>query len=100
MAFKVGGTTVITDNRNVENVVDVTIASGAITADAPGIDFTQEWSNSSVTYTGIKANITDTASDAASLLMDLQVDGTSSFSVGKSGDLYVYKDGANREFGY
>jgi hypothetical protein len=37
------------------------------------------------TVTGIKYNVTDTLSSAASLLMDLQVGGTSQFSVSKAG---------------
>jgi hypothetical protein len=43
------------------------------------------WNNAGTTFTGIKYNVTDTASNAASLLMDLQVGGTSKFSVNKTG---------------
>jgi hypothetical protein len=56
-----------------------------ITASTPLIDGTQTWNNAAVTFTGAKLNITDTASNAASLLMDLQVGGASRFSVGKAG---------------
>lgn len=45
------------------------------------------WTNSGTTYTGIKLNVTDTASAAASLLMDLQVGGSSQFKVSKSGQI-------------
>jgi len=48
------------------------------------IDLAGTW-NTTGTPTLIKANVTDTASNAASLLMDLQVGGTSKFSVTKSG---------------
>ena len=45
----------------------------------------QTWNNAATTFTGILANVTDTASNAASLLLDLQVGGTSRFNVSKSG---------------
>ena len=43
------------------------------------------WNDSLTTFTAIKMNVTDTASDAASLLMDLQVGTVSRFSVNKGG---------------
>jgi len=48
------------------------------------LDLTQTL-NTSGAPTIIKLNVTDTASDAATLLMDLQVGGTSQFSVSKIG---------------
>jgi hypothetical protein len=56
-----------------------------VTASTPLVDGTQTWNNAAVTFTGLKYNATDTASAAASLLMDLQVGGVSRFSVAKSG---------------
>mgnify|MGYP001566741902 CR=1 FL=1 len=47
-------------------------------------NMTDAWTDGS-TYTAIKMNVTDTSSNAASLLMDLQVGGASKFSVGKGG---------------
>lgn len=41
------------------------------------------WNASGTTFAAIKMNVTDTASAAGSLLMDLQVGGASRFSVGK-----------------
>ena len=38
-------------------------------------------------FTAIKANVTDTASDPTSKLLDLQVGGVSKFSINKAGDL-------------
>jgi hypothetical protein len=58
-----------------------TLSGTTITANAPVFDFAQTWNNAAVTFTGAKLNITDTASNAASLLMDLQRSGTSRFSV-------------------
>ena len=43
------------------------------------------WNASGTTFTGIGLNVTDSASAAGSLLMDLQVGGVSKFSVTKAG---------------
>lgn len=48
---------------------------------------TPEWTASGTTYTALKVNPTNTASAAGSLLLDLQVGGSSKLSVGKGGDL-------------
>jgi len=45
------------------------------------------WNAGGTTFTAIKMNVTDTASAAASCLMDLQVGGSSRLSVGKAGNL-------------
>jgi hypothetical protein len=47
------------------------------------------WNDAAVTFTAIKMNVTDTASNAASLLMDLQVGGVSRFEVSKAGKLTI-----------
>ena len=46
---------------------------------------TQTWNNVATTFTGLQVNVTDTASNAASLLMDLRVGGVSQFRVDKTG---------------
>lgn len=61
------------------------LGGGTITASDPIIDMAQTWNNAAVAFTAFKANVTDTASAAASLLMDLQVGGSSKFSVNKAG---------------
>jgi len=48
-------------------------------------DMVDVWNASGTTFTAIKMNVTDTASAAGSLLMDLQVGGVSQFSVNKLG---------------
>ena len=48
-------------------------------------NLTTTWNNVSTTFTGIKINVTDTASAAGSLLMDLQIGGSSKFSASKTG---------------
>jgi hypothetical protein len=55
------------------------------TTSRPLLDLAQTWNSGGVTFTGLKANITDTASAAASLLLDLQVGGVSKLSVDKTG---------------
>jgi len=52
-------------------------------------DLADTWNASGTTFTGIKLNVTDTASAAGSLLMDLQVGGVSKFRVDKSGFIRV-----------
>ena len=59
------------------------------------------WNNGATTFTAIKMNVTDSASNASSLLMDLQVGTVSKFSVSKSGTLspqgdLVFASGAGR----
>jgi hypothetical protein len=56
-------------------------------ANVPISNLTTTWNNVSTTFTGIKLNVTDTASAAGSLLMDLQVGGASRFNVGKGGEV-------------
>jgi len=61
------------------------LSGGTITASTPGIDTTQTWNSGGVTFTAVKVNITDTASAAASLLVDYQVASSSKFNVSKAG---------------
>lgn len=66
-------------------VSSVTITQGTLTTDAQGLSGTVTWNSSGVTFTTLKYNVTDTASASGSLLLDLQVGGSSKFKVGKSG---------------
>ena len=52
-------------------------------------DLADTWNASGTTFTGIKLNVADTASAAGSLLMDLQVGGSSKVSVRKDGRIFV-----------
>ena len=80
------------------------LTGDTLTASAPVLNLTQTWSNISTVFTGVKLNVTNSNSASGSLLMDLQVGGSSKFSVDKtglttvSGDLlgnYIYsKSGA------
>lgn len=62
-----------------------TYAAGTLTTDKKVADYSATWNAAGVTFTGLKLNITDTASASGSLLADLQVGGTSKFKVEKDG---------------
>ena len=69
---------------------------GTITADAPVINASQTWNASGVTFTGLKFNAatgSSAGSAAASLLMDLQLEGVSQFKVSKAGRVEVASNG-------
>ena len=55
-------------------------------ANVPISNMTVTWTDSGTTYNAVKMNVTDTASNAASLLMDLQVGTVSKFKVPKNGN--------------
>jgi hypothetical protein len=65
------------------------LSTGAVVADTPLLNFAQTWNNGAVAFNAFKLNITDAASAAASLLMDLQVGGATKFKVDKSGGLHM-----------
>lgn len=69
-----------------------TLAAGTLTASAP-MTLTQTWNNSGVTFQSFRVEITDTASAAASSLINLLVGGTTQFSVNKSGSAAVSSAG-------
>lgn len=52
-------------------------------------DMADTWNNVATTYTAIKMNVTDTNSASGSLLMDLQVGGSSKFKVSKTSQLLL-----------
>jgi len=67
-----------------------TLSGATITADAPVLDMSQTWNNGAVTFTGLKFNAatgSSAGSAAASLLMDLRLEGVSQFNVSKIGAL-------------
>lgn len=70
------------------------ISQGTITANAPLLDASVTFNNAGVTFTAAKINVTDTASAAASMLIDLQVASSSKFKVTKGGVLTVTDIGA------
>ena len=70
---------------NTPTFLGTTLTGGTVTASSPIINATQTWNNAATTFTGLLANVTDTASNASSLLMDLQVGGSSKARVNKKG---------------
>lgn len=56
-----------------------------VTTSNPVLSLAQTWNAGAVTFTGLLFNATNTASASQSLLLDLQVGGTSQFKVNKSG---------------
>src|SRR5512139_535449 len=63
----------------------LTLTGATVTASNPIFNLSQTWNNAAVTFTALKLNVTDTASNALSLLLDLQVAAASKFRVDKSG---------------
>ena len=72
----------------VVNTTPLTISGYSLTGSdaSPLLDLSGTW-NTTGTPTGLKLNVTDTASNAASLLMDLQVGGAGKFTVTKAGTI-------------
>lgn len=50
-------------------------------------ELTDTWNNGGTTFAAIKMNVTDSASNAASKLIELEVGGTDKFTVDKDGDV-------------
>jgi hypothetical protein len=58
-------------------------------ASTPALSATQTWNNAATTFRGLLLNVTNTASNAASTLIDLQLGGTSLFKVNRAGNVFV-----------
>jgi hypothetical protein len=67
----------------------LTGTNSVVTADTPLINVSQTWNGAGVTFTGMKANITSTASSATSKFWDMQLAGTSQLSITKTGNIFV-----------
>ena len=81
-----------------ENITSATLTGGTVTTSNPLLDMTQTWNDAGVTFTSLKLNVTDTASGANSLLLDLQVGGSSVFNVRKDGALAFLASGSVQSF--
>ncbi len=55
----------------------LTIAGATVTTSVPVLNLSQTWNAAGATFTALKLNVTNTASATGSMLMDLQVGGTS-----------------------
>jgi hypothetical protein len=78
--------TLVTPVLGVASGTRLTLAAGSVAVSTPVLDISQTWNAGAVAFTAAKVNITDTTSAAGSLLLDLQVGGTSKFKVDKSGN--------------
>ena len=66
----------------------LTLTGATQTSSFPVLSATQTWNNAATVFTAWKLNVTDTASNALSLLQDWQVGGTSKAGVIKTGEIY------------
>lgn len=66
-----------------------TIAQGTITDPALNLSGTVTWNDAADTFTAWKLNVTNTNSAAASLLLDLQVGGSTMFNVRRDGYIAI-----------
>jgi hypothetical protein len=64
----------------------ITSTMGTVTANTPALSATQTWNNAAVTFYGIFQNVTNTASAAASRLIELQLAGATRFGVTQAGN--------------
>lgn len=82
----------------------LTLTGGPVLASAPLIDATQTWNGIAATFTALRVNVTNTASATASLLMDLQVGGTSVANIRRDGRVlatsFALVAGANSGTGF
>lgn len=66
------------------------LQQGTLTAQAPGLNHTVTWNGAGITFQGWVMQVTDTASAASSLLINLLVGGQTVFNVTKAGALTLY----------
>ncbi|NBW16669.1 MAG: hypothetical protein EBR82_52700, partial [Caulobacteraceae bacterium] len=63
----------------------LTANNGTLTASAPVLDLAQTWNASGTTFTALRVNVTNTASNASSVLADFQIGGTSICQIRRDG---------------
>ena len=72
-------------NKKITRQELCTFDMGSITTSTPILNLAQTWNAGGVTFTALKLNVTDTASVSGSLLLDLQVGGSTKFNITKNG---------------
>lgn len=75
----IGGTTAAAITGTTGTFTALTANNGTLTASAPVLDLSQTWNNAAVTFTGMRFNITNTASASSasgSKLFEIAIDGT------------------------
>ena len=82
------GTTLLRP-RTLYAATSLEILAGTATASVPVLNLSQTWNNAGVNFAGAVLNVTNTASNAASRLLDLQVAGVSQFKAQVNGIAYT-----------
>ena len=86
-AFTINPTTIaLSIDQAGFTVEDLTLAQGTITSAAPAVSVTSTWNSAGVTFDAFVMDVTVTAGQAASRLINLKADGTSRFYVQRTGD--------------
>jgi hypothetical protein len=67
----------------------LTANNGTLTASAPVLDLAQTWNNAAVTFTGLRFNVTNTASDSNSHFAEFQTGGVTQFAIRNTGEIRV-----------
>lgn len=67
----------------------LTITGATITASTPILSMTQTWNNAAALFKGILFNVTNTASNSSSDIIDLQVGGVSQFRVNRLSGVFA-----------
>lgn len=82
----VGSTMSVTvSTGDIATAGQVVVTQGTITASKSAFQATATWNSGATVFTEFSLSITDTASNAASLIADWRVGGNTMFSVGKTG---------------
>jgi hypothetical protein len=71
--------------NNIVRIGSLNINQGAITVGSSALYTTSTWNNATISFINWFTDVTDTASQASSLLMDLRVGGFSKFKITKTG---------------
>jgi hypothetical protein len=69
------------------------IGNGIITDSTPALSLSQTWNSGTTTFTAATLNVTDNASASGSLLLDLQVAGSSKVKASKGGQVFASHGG-------
>lgn len=81
--------TTLVERFRVLSTGGIQIPAGTMTTAIPAVSITQTWNAGGVAFTSLLLNVTNTASAAASLLIDAQVASATVFNVGKAGNTTV-----------
>lgn len=75
--------------RNGYFYASLNVSGATLTASGPALNLSQTWNNAGVAFNAVLVNVTDTASNGSSTLMQLQNGGVSYFTVSKFGQVTI-----------